>query len=138
MTTTPTTTNTDTVQAMYAAFGRGDVQFIMDQLADDVIWDEGIRETGLPWLRAGSGKQHVGAFFEALGRGYAISTFEPVVMAAGGDHVVAVINEAGTIVSTGKRVEADLFVHVWRFGPGGRVVWFRYIGDLARQELPAR
>lgn len=29
----------ETVQQIYAAFGRGDVPFILSQLADDVEWE---------------------------------------------------------------------------------------------------
>lgn len=137
MTSTPSS-NVETVRAIYAAFGRGDVGFILDQTTDDVEWDEGIRPTDLPWLRPGKGKQHVVEFFTALGGGFELSTFEPLAITCDGNHVVSVIREAGTIISTGKPVEADLMVHCWRFNAEGKVEWFRHIGDWARQEIPFR
>ncbi len=32
--------NLGTTQAIYEAFGRGDIPFILDQLADDVAWEQ--------------------------------------------------------------------------------------------------
>ena len=40
--------NVGTVAAIYEAFGRGDLPAILDQLADDVQWEQGIRETAIP------------------------------------------------------------------------------------------
>jgi ketosteroid isomerase-like protein len=37
--------NVDTVQAIYEAFGRGDVASILDHHADDVEWDQDARQT---------------------------------------------------------------------------------------------
>jgi hypothetical protein len=34
-------------------------------------------------------------------------------------------------------VEEDLYVHIWTFGPDGRVTAFRHVGDWARQEAAA-
>jgi uncharacterized protein len=127
-----------TVGAIYAAFGRGDVPFIIDQLADDVEWEQGIRDTELPWLQPGVGKDHVLAFFGALGGGLQFTTFEPLTIAQAGDDVVAVIREAAIALATGLPVEPDLYAHVWRFGPDGKVVSFRHIGDWHRQEAAAR
>jgi ketosteroid isomerase-like protein len=131
-----TSTHVGTVAEIYAAFGRGDVPFIMDRLTDDVSWDQGLRVTDVPWLQPRRGKQQVGEFFSALGQGLALSTFEPQVMAADGDTVVSVIRLAGSVISTGKPVEEDLMVHRWTFDGAGKVTSFRHIGDLARQEIP--
>jgi uncharacterized protein len=43
--------NLKTVQAMYEAFGRGDVPSILERLDDDVVWEEGGLDHGVPWLR---------------------------------------------------------------------------------------
>ena len=40
--------NVGTVGDIYAAFGRGDVPWILEHLADDVSWDEDVRDAGLP------------------------------------------------------------------------------------------
>lgn len=127
--------NAATVGSIYAAFGQGDVESILSLLADDIVWDEGIRPTALPWLQPGRGKAHVLEFLQAVGAGLQFVTFEVVSISAADDVVVAVIREAGVTLASGKAVGEDLFVHMWRFGPDGAVVWFRHIGDWARQEI---
>ena len=43
--------NIPTVQDIYAAFGRGDVPAILAQLAEDVDWEYGMADAGVPWLQ---------------------------------------------------------------------------------------
>ena len=126
-----------TVSGVYQAFGTGDVAWILDQLADDVAWDHGIRDTGLPWLVPGAGKDHVLSFFQALGTGVAFDLFEPGPICDGGDTVICAVREAGTVLATGRRIEEDVFVHIWTFGADGKITSFRHVGDLARHELAA-
>ncbi|MBI5089162.1 MAG: nuclear transport factor 2 family protein [Actinobacteria bacterium] len=123
------------VGSLYAAFGRGDVPFILDQLADDVDWESGIRPIGLPWLQPGSGKAHVAGFFRSLGENLEFTLFEPLTIARSGNDVVAVIREAATARRTGIAVQEDLYAHCWRFGPDGKVQSFRHIGDWHHQEV---
>jgi uncharacterized protein len=123
-----------TVLDMYQAFGRGDVPAILDHLADDVEWDHGVRDTGLPWLVPGRGKGHVAAFFSALGAGLEFTIFDPTTIAEAADTVVVVVREEARARATGRVVEEDLWVHLWTFGPDGKVAAFRHIGDFARQE----
>jgi ketosteroid isomerase-like protein len=40
--------NVESVQAIYDAFGRGDVAVILDHLADDVRWDQDAPGYGIP------------------------------------------------------------------------------------------
>ena len=42
--------NTKVVQDIYAAFGRGDIQPILDKLADNVDWDYAYRHAPIPFL----------------------------------------------------------------------------------------
>ena len=134
MSTTTSTANLEIVQAMYAAFGRGDIPHILEQIDDDVVWDEGIRPTAVPWLQPGRGKDHVMAFFGAVGQGVQFTTFQVDSLAASGDSVIAVLREAGTNLASGRPMDEDLYVHYWTFGPNGKIVRFRHIGDWARHE----
>lgn len=61
--------NLQTVQEIYAAFGRGDTSAILDKLADDVDWDYGYWDAPnpVPWLQAQRGKAGAAKFFESLG-----------------------------------------------------------------------
>ncbi len=132
------TDNSETVMGIYDAFGRGDVAHILDQMRDDVRWDHGVRDTGLPYLRTGTGRAHVEDFFVQLAQNLEFTTFEPGEPCASGDHVVVVVREAGRNLVTGAPVEDDLFVHLWTFDAEGKVAAFRHIGDLARHEVAAR
>ena len=136
MSNTATSTHTGTVAELYGAFGRGDVPFILDRLTDDISWDEGLRVTDIPWLQHRGNKQQVAQFFQDLGQGITLSTFEPQMILGDGSKVVAVIRIAGSIIANGKPVEEDLWVHLWTFDEDGKVASFRHIGDLARQEIP--
>jgi ketosteroid isomerase-like protein len=129
--------NTDTVMGIYAAFGRGDVPHILDQLSNDIVWDDGIRTTDVPYLQPGTGKQHVVEFFTALGANLEFTTFEPGRPCAAEDVVMVPVREASRNLRTGRPVEEDLFVHIWTFGGDGKVVAFRHVGDWARHEFAA-
>lgn len=130
--------NVDTVMAMYAAFGRGDVAFILDQMDDDVRWDHGIRDTGLSYLRPGTGKQHVAGFFTELVSQVEYTTFEPQTPCAGGDTVMVAVREVARNITTGSEIPDDVFVHIWTFRPDGKVVSFRHVGDWSTHEAAAR
>ena len=130
--------NAETVMGMYEAFGRGDVAHILEQMTDDVQWDHGLRDTGLPYLQPGSGKDHVVAFFGALGANVEFTTFEPGQPCASDDTVMVAIREIGRNLTTGAPIEEDLYVHIWTFDADGKVVSFRHVGDLARHEAAAR
>lgn len=138
MSTTTTSTHTGTVAELYAAFGRGDVPAVLEYLSDNISWDHGLRANDLPWMQPRTGKQQVEEFFGILAQGMSLSVFDPQVIAADGDNVVAVLRIAGSIISNGNPVEEDLWVHVWTFDADGKVASFRHIGDLAREEIPFR
>lgn len=44
--------NVATVQAIYDAFGRGDVATILDKLDDAVEWETSVPVPEVPWLQA--------------------------------------------------------------------------------------
>ena len=126
-----------TVQEIYEAFGRGDVAFILEQFQDDVSWDHGIRDTGLAYLQAGTGLDHVVDFFQVLGSTLRFDVFEPVALCAGGDHVMVAVREKAENLETGGTIDEDLVAHLWTFGPDGKVASFRHIGDFANHERAA-
>jgi quercetin dioxygenase-like cupin family protein len=125
--------NMGTVAEIYEAFGRGDVASIIDQLDDDVSWDEGIRDTGVPYLLPGRGKQHVAAFFERAAQTLEFTQFDVGPLCDGGDVVMVPVRQAGRIIGAGEIAPNDE-AHVWRFGPDGKVTSFRHIGDWSLHE----
>jgi len=67
--------NAKIVQDIYAAFGRGDVAFILDQLTDDVSWRTH-SEAIVPWSGDFSGKARVPKFFDAIYSAGEVTAFE--------------------------------------------------------------
>jgi ketosteroid isomerase-like protein len=127
--------NTSTVAEIYEAFGRGDVPAILDRLTEDVGWDEGGPATTVPWLIPGSGKAHVGAFFQAIADDLDIEVFEPCGEFLSGEHSVAVpIHFEATIRKNGAPVRYDLLMHLWWFDEAGKVTGFRHVMDMAPSE----
>ena len=121
--------NLETVQSIYEAFGRGDIPAILNTLSDDVQWERPGTGHGVPWLTPGNGKAHVGGFFQSLA-GLEITRFEPNTLLTGGDQVCAVIEITLTVKATGHSIE-DEELHLWTFGPDGKVAAFRHVADTA-------
>lgn len=131
-------TNSETVMGIYAAFGRGDVDHIMSRLSDGVRWDEGIRDTGLPYLAEGRGKEHVARFFGAVAANIEFTAFEPGPPCEAGDTVMVAIREEARNIVTGLTIPADVYVHIWKFDVDGKVAALRHVGDFAMHERAAR
>jgi ketosteroid isomerase-like protein len=123
--------NAATVREIYEAFGRGDIPAIIDRLSDDVDWEAGRTEDyGVPWLRAGRGKEHVLSFFETLGA-IDIKHFQPTTIAGSGNTVLALLELEAVVQATGRDVN-DLEIHVWTFHPDGLVASMRHIVDTVQ------
>ena len=52
--------NAETVQAIYEAFGRGDLQTVLDKIDDVVEWETTVPVSDVPWLQARRGKANIG------------------------------------------------------------------------------
>lgn len=120
--------NVERVQAIYAAFGRGDIPAILEQLTDDVEWEYGVNSTDVPWLQPRRGRTDVGKFFESLAA-LEITKFVPKHVIGQGDVVVGMIDLEGKVKATGQRVVEDDEVHIWYFDDRGRVRRFRHRAD---------
>ncbi len=119
---------TETVQQIYAAFGRGDIPFILAQLAEDVDWEHD-NVSPVPWLQPLKGRAQVPRFFDALMSNIEITEFVPTFFGAHGDTVVSLVNLKFTVRATGKPVVEPDEVHIWRFNAAGQVQRFRHRAD---------
>jgi ketosteroid isomerase-like protein len=120
--------NTAKVQALYAAFGRGDVQFILNNVTDDVDWQT-LGPAPMPQAGPHKGRAEVGKFFEKVGQAYDFTQFEPREFIAQNGSVFAIVDYAGKIKATGKSYAAQaamLFVF-----KDGKVAKFREYTDTA-------
>ena len=123
--------NQPAVQAIYQAFGTGNVPGILERLSDDVDWEHDSVDHGIPWLKPGRGKSHVLKFFEIIGREFEISQFDVKSLFESGPQVIALINIQAKIRSTGKSLK-DYELHVWTFDAKGKVSAFRHVADTVQ------
>jgi ketosteroid isomerase-like protein len=129
----------ETVRNLYAAFGRGDIDFIIEHLAPDVQWDCDRAPNDVPWLQGLSGRHEVPKFFAALAEHCELRRFEPQLILQSGDTVLATFAIDGYARRTGKRMPETLGVHVWTFDAAGRVASYKNAVDSygASQSLRA-
>ena len=82
--------NTKVVQDAYAAFGRGDIQAVLTNVADDIVWIP-VYGTGshVPTSGERRGKAAIAEFFKQVADNVHFSRFEPKEFIATGDKVVA-------------------------------------------------
>ena len=121
--------NTETVQAIYEAFGRGDVPTILDKLDDAVEWETTVPVSDVPWLQARRGKAKIVGFFESLAP-LKITRFEPHTIFDGGDKVFVLIKFEAT--ARGKSYSFPNNGHLWQFNAAGKVVKYDHVTDTAQ------
>jgi uncharacterized protein len=127
--------NLATIQAIYEAFGRGDIPFILSKLSDDVAWEHwddnaAVASGKIPYLRPRDGRAGAAEFFQSLAS-IDIKEFGVVNLMEGGDQVCGLCHIDFTVKSTGKRVR-DSEIHLWTFDKSGQVVHFRHYVDTAK------
>ena len=127
--------NTDTVQAIYGAFGRGDVPAILDKLDDTVEWETQAPVSGVPWLQSRRGKATIAGFFEAIAP-LQIIRFEPHTFFDGGDKIFVLIAFEAT--TQGKNYSFPNNGHLWHFNSAGKVTRYDHITDTAQMIRMAR
>jgi ketosteroid isomerase-like protein len=99
--------NKDLIQSVYDAFGSGEIQTILGNLADDVTWTlEG--PSIIPFTGKRKGVVQVKQFFEILATTQTNQklTMEPLI--AQGDQVAGVGRYAATVTATGKRFDTPV------------------------------
>ncbi|MEN9628528.1 MAG: hypothetical protein RJA10_1755 [Pseudomonadota bacterium] len=119
----------ETVQRIYAAFGSGDLAFILSRLAPDVEWEHDTFPNPVPWLQPLRGRDEVPRFFQALQAHVEFHHFEPTQFLGDGLTVVDLVDVSFTVKATGQRVTEIDEVHIWRFNKQGLVQRFRHRAD---------
>lgn len=120
--------NLETVQSIYAAFGRGDVPALLAPIAEDVEWEYGRAPNDVPWLQPRRGRAGVVEFLQSL-QALEFRTFAPKTFLAGPGVVVVLIDIDLVVKETGRRIAENEEVHIWHFDTAGRVVRFRHAVD---------
>ena len=123
MSTATLTNHAATVGKLYEAFGRGDIPFILNHIADDCKF-VGAGEGVLPQGGTYIGKDAVN-FFKKLGDNVEFETFQPrSIKNIDTNEVVAFGYMAGKSKTTGKRSSSDWVMH-WKFNDEGKAVYFQ-------------
>jgi uncharacterized protein len=123
----------EAVEALYAAFGRGDVPAILDLVSDDVRWedwaDSFAQRAGVPWLEARAGKDGVAEFFRIVGT-FEVAEFSVLDVMAGERQVVAEIVIDAALPGGGRYRDEEL--HLWTFDSDGKICRMRHYVDTAK------
>ena len=115
--------NVKTIQAVYEAFGRGDLPAILDTLTDDVDWASDASSTEVPWWGVRHGKDAVTDFFVQLAGATELQEFTTLELIGEGDVVLTVVRYRVKSRSTGRDAEM-LLHHYWKFRDG-KVAYYR-------------
>jgi uncharacterized protein len=118
--------NQELVQKLYAAFGRGDVGYILDACSANIEW-ECVGPAAIPYGGRYTGKQGVEQFFMRLGQACDFKKFEPRDFVAQGNNVVVLGYEEAIARATGRSYQTS-WVQVFTI-QDGKLVRFREFAD---------
>jgi len=122
--------NIEAVKAMYEAFGRGDVDAILERCTDDVDWGSDVADPVAPWQGIKHGKTEVATFFEGIAQTGPVTEFTPLSFAGNEDgEVHTYVRYEFSVTATGKDVATNIH-HYWRFRDG-KVAYYRGSEDSA-------
>ena len=120
--------NLGVVRKGYEAFGRGDINGLLESLDEQITWvTPGPSDLATSGKR--TGRQEVAGFFASVNQLFDIQRFEPREFIAQGDLVVVLGSETAVARSTGKPLELD-WVHVFTI-KNGKVAAFQEFFDTA-------
>eukprot|EP00611_Tribonema_gayanum_P021700 TRINITY_DN4222_c0_g1_i1.p2 TRINITY_DN4222_c0_g1~~TRINITY_DN4222_c0_g1_i1.p2 ORF type:complete len:138 (-),score=55.43 TRINITY_DN4222_c0_g1_i1:436-849(-) len=123
--------NLETVQAMYDAFDRGDIPFILSCFADNIEWDTRpeIAAHGLKLMQPRQGVEEAAGFFQMLHDDVDFERFEIKKLFDGGDSVVVWLSVKFTYKPTGKAFEDTYCLSIWEFDADGKVLKYTQAED---------
>jgi ketosteroid isomerase-like protein len=116
------------VRMGYDAFGRGDINGLLNLLDDNVEWiTPGPTEIRTAGTRRG--RQAVGEFFKTLNETFEITNFQPKEFIAQGDRVIVLGTDTARIKATGKTLDFN-WVHSFTV-KNDKIVNFTEYGDMS-------
>lgn len=118
--------NTQHIAAIFEAFGRGDIPYILDQLTDDVHWVAHL-DPVIPWAGNYSGKNNVPPYFQALVSSVEVTAHPVNQLVAQDDTVVALGDVSFRARQTSKESDSS-WVYVWKLRDG-KVCSFEQFND---------
>jgi len=121
--------NTQVVQDLYAAFGRGDMPSILGLLDQEIDWHFVGRPEDVPFAGQRRGHQEMIDFFSTVAQTCEVLAFGPNEVMNIDDHVISLGNERVRVRDTGQVFESD-WVHIFTVR-NGKVVQLREFYDTA-------
>ena len=131
--------NVATVEAIYEAFGRGDIPAVLGHLSEDVSWehwaDSFAQRAGVPSLEPRAGRDGVAEFFALVGQ-FEITEFAILDVLASDAQVVAEVVIEASVPGGGRYRDEEL--HLWTFDDTGKVSRMRHYVDTAKHIAATR
>ena len=127
--------NIETVRALYAAFGRGEIGGVLDRLDEMVVWITP-GSGAIPTSGRRTGRDAVRSFFELLSQQLTFTVFEPREYIAQGNRVIALVHYEGRDNTTGRRFSAESAM-LWTIG-NGKAVRFQEYTDTEALAMAAQ
>jgi ketosteroid isomerase-like protein len=122
--------NVATIQAVYEAFGKGDVETILNAVADNVDWaTDGVPIA--PWYGVRNGRDGVASFFADVSDAMEVKDFGLEAIGSSESEVFAFLRFAFRAKSTGKEASYHLH-HYFRFNGEGKIEYYRGSEDSAQ------
>ena len=129
--------NVELVQAIYAAFGAGDVPGVLSRMSPEIVWNEA---ENFPYADRNPylGPEAVlTGVFARIGEEWDGFTVVPEDVLDAGDAVVVLGRYRGTYRATGRALDAQL-AHVWRLEDGKAVAFQQYTDTLQAARVVER
>lgn len=126
--------NLAVVGGIYEAFGRGDIEFILGQIADDCAWESWLdnhgQNAGIPAMKARHGRPGVAEFFSHVAT-MQIQDFQVLDLLAS-ERQVAVEVQITVAMPNGETI-TDEEVHLYSLSDEGKIIRMRHYVDTAKQ-----
>jgi uncharacterized protein len=123
-------TSIELIQSLYAAFGRGDVPFILEACSDDIVWTQ-VGPEGFAYAGTCKGKAQVAQWFGHVAVLDNIKQFEPREFFSGPDHCTVVGWQRTADSKTGKEFSTD-WIHHFLLKQGKVIRWIGAFDSDAR------
>ena len=121
--------NKGIVNQAYSNFKTGNINGLLDLMADDVNWTLPQME-GVPFAGTRTGRDSVGEFFQSVNSTQESLTFEPRELIAEGDKVVALGSYQWRVKTNSREFGGD-FAHVFTIRDGKIVAFNEYMDTAA-------
>jgi uncharacterized protein len=126
--------NLAVVGGIYEAFGRGDIHFILGQIADDCAWESWLdnhgQKAGLPPMKPRHGRAGVGEFFDYVAT-MQIQDFQVLDMLASDRQVVVEVQISIGTADGGTVTDEEL--HLYSLNDDRKINRMRHYVDTAKQ-----